>query len=685
MYWWPGMKKDIATYVSKCLTCLKAKAEHQRPSGLLQRPEIPEWKWDNITVDFFMKLPLSKSGHDTIRVVVDRLTKSAHFLAAREDYNMEKLAGLYIDEIVARHGVPVSIILDRDGWFTSHFWQTLQKALGTRMDMSTAYHPQTDGQRPFEILERVGPVAYRLRFPEELSSVHDTFHVLNLKKCLTDANLHVLPDEIKINKTLRFVEEPVEIMDREVKSLKRSKLTIVKVYWNSKRGLEFTWERADHMKANMLIKYLFKYISKGPDRIIAKINKSIGEAFTSTGKDKGRNQTKRKVMTSLDYGKMLKLQSNVITSSGDKDVNLSKLYLATRDVQEGIQLNCCFLRFRVSVDLSSPLGSGFELSGDGLEPLFLTSKYERLANFCYACGRLGHDDDACSFSKNPIYSKHLIEGMRSNPVKRISPPSDLSMVSLLGLDLKPLVGDSVSHVTHTACTSTVSPSTTNASLVKSINVSTSSTATSSGKNQKKMGGNVHRRSQKAKSVSSSRALSFENSSTLVDVHIVNMSVDPPKLDSGVGRPLTVSNLRELCRVHRPDVVLLLETKNKQNKLESIRWSTCFNGHFYVDSMGRSGGLALWWRDNLAINVEFQEFINASNLFDVPFNGLNCKWDNNRAGDANIRERIDRFLVNDAFLEASPHQTLTHHLLIGSDHALCYIILVLHHRDNKNPL
>ncbi|GJY97434.1 putative reverse transcriptase domain-containing protein [Tanacetum coccineum] len=136
----------ITTYVSKCLNCLKVKAEHQRPSGLLQQPEIPEWKWDNITMDFITKLHRSKSGHDTIWVVVDRLTKSAHFLATREDYSMEKLARLYIDEIVARHGVPMLIISDRDRRFTSRFWQTLQKALGTRLDMSMAYHPQMHGQ-----------------------------------------------------------------------------------------------------------------------------------------------------------------------------------------------------------------------------------------------------------------------------------------------------------------------------------------------------------------------------------------------------------------------------------------------------------------------------------------------------------------------------------------------------------
>ncbi|GJV38917.1 putative reverse transcriptase domain-containing protein [Tanacetum coccineum] len=109
-YWWPGMKKDIAEYVSKCLTCLKVKAEHQRPSGLLQQPEIPVWKWEGIAMDFVTKLPRTSSGHDTIWVIVDRLTKSAHFLPMREDYKMDRLARLYLNEIVARHGVPISII-----------------------------------------------------------------------------------------------------------------------------------------------------------------------------------------------------------------------------------------------------------------------------------------------------------------------------------------------------------------------------------------------------------------------------------------------------------------------------------------------------------------------------------------------------------------------------------------------
>ncbi|GJW86683.1 putative reverse transcriptase domain-containing protein [Tanacetum coccineum] len=104
LYWWPGMKRDIAEYVSRCLTCSKIKAEHQKPLGFLQQPEIPEWKWEKITMDFVTKLPKSSSGHDTIWVVVDRLTKSAHFLPIREDYKTEKLAKIYTNEIVARHG-----------------------------------------------------------------------------------------------------------------------------------------------------------------------------------------------------------------------------------------------------------------------------------------------------------------------------------------------------------------------------------------------------------------------------------------------------------------------------------------------------------------------------------------------------------------------------------------------------
>ncbi|GJV63950.1 putative reverse transcriptase domain-containing protein [Tanacetum coccineum] len=121
LYWWPNMKADIATYVSKCLTCARVKAEHQRPSGLLVQPEIPEWKWDNIMMDFITKLPKSSQGFDTIWVIVDRLTKYVHFLPIRENDPLDKLARLYLNRIVARHGIPASIICDRDGRFTLNF------------------------------------------------------------------------------------------------------------------------------------------------------------------------------------------------------------------------------------------------------------------------------------------------------------------------------------------------------------------------------------------------------------------------------------------------------------------------------------------------------------------------------------------------------------------------------------
>ncbi|GJY99171.1 putative reverse transcriptase domain-containing protein [Tanacetum coccineum] len=311
LYWWPNMKAEIATYISKCLTCAKVKIEYQKPSGLLVQPEIPQWKYENITMDFVTKLSKTAADQDTIWVIVDRLTKSAHFLPMREDDTLEKLTRQYLKEVVSKHRVPVSIISDRDGKFTSHFWKSLNKALGSRLDMSTTYHPETDGQSertiqtledmlrscvldfgkgwdrhlplvefsynnsyhtsikaapfealyadirrkslefqvgdkvmlkvspwkgvirfgkrgkpnpryigPFKILAKVGTVAYRLELPEQLSIVHSTFHVSKLKKCLADEPLAILLDEIQVDDKLNFIEEPVEIMDREVKRLK---------------------------------------------------------------------------------------------------------------------------------------------------------------------------------------------------------------------------------------------------------------------------------------------------------------------------------------------------------------------------------------------------------------------------------------------------------------------------------
>ncbi|KAL0291840.1 UNVERIFIED_CONTAM: Transposon Ty3-G Gag-Pol polyprotein [Sesamum radiatum] len=154
-YWWQTMKKDVAEFVAKCMTCQQVKAEHQAPAGKLRPLSIPEWKWEKITMDFVVGLPRTFRKHDAIWVIVDRLTKSAHFLPIRQGDSLDKLAELYVAEIVRLHGVPVSIVSDRDPRFTSRFWGSLQKALGTKLHFSTAFHPQTNGQseRTIQTLE----------------------------------------------------------------------------------------------------------------------------------------------------------------------------------------------------------------------------------------------------------------------------------------------------------------------------------------------------------------------------------------------------------------------------------------------------------------------------------------------------------------------------------------------------
>ncbi|GKE96992.1 putative reverse transcriptase domain-containing protein, partial [Tanacetum coccineum] len=184
LYWWPNMKADIGTYVSKCLTCAKVKAEHQKPSGLLQQPEI--------------------------------LNGVVHFRKRR------KLSPRYIG--------------------------------------------------PFKILAKVGPVAYTLELPEELKGIHSTFHVSNLKKCLAEGDVGVPIDEIQLDDKLRMIKEPVEVVDRVVKRFKQSRIPIDKVCWNSKRGLEFTWEREDQIKK----KYPNLFTSKDKVREEDKLSRAPG-------------------------------------------------------------------------------------------------------------------------------------------------------------------------------------------------------------------------------------------------------------------------------------------------------------------------------------------------------------------------------------------------------------------------
>ncbi|GJY94567.1 putative reverse transcriptase domain-containing protein [Tanacetum coccineum] len=213
------------------------------------------WKWENIIMDFITKLLKTSTGQDTIWVIVDRLIKSTHFLPMRENDSMEKLTRQYIKEVITRHGVSVSIISYRDG----RRRKPLEFEVGDKVMLKLSpwkgvirfgkwekLNPRYI--RPFKVLAKVRIVAYRLELPDQLSCVHSTFHVSNLKKCLSDELLAVPLDEIQIDDKLNFIEESVEIMDREVKRLKQSRIPIVKVLWNSRRCPEFTWEREDQMK-----------------------------------------------------------------------------------------------------------------------------------------------------------------------------------------------------------------------------------------------------------------------------------------------------------------------------------------------------------------------------------------------------------------------------------------------------
>ena len=154
-FWWPSLKRSIAQFVARCLTCQQVKGERKKPGGELQLLEIPNWKWEDISMDFVSGLPRTRGRNDSIWVIVDRLTKSAHFIPIRKTSDLGALARLYLKEIVRLHGAPRSIVSDRDSRFVSRFWTSLQEALGTKLSMSTAYHPQSDGQteRTIQTLE----------------------------------------------------------------------------------------------------------------------------------------------------------------------------------------------------------------------------------------------------------------------------------------------------------------------------------------------------------------------------------------------------------------------------------------------------------------------------------------------------------------------------------------------------
>jgi hypothetical protein len=154
-YWWYGMKRAIAEYVALCDNCQRVKVKCQRPAGLLQPLKIPERKCEEISMDFIVGLPKTQSGNDSILVIVDHLSKVAHFIPVKTTYKGSKLAELYIARIVCLHGVPKKIVSDRGTQFTSKFWEKLHESMDTKLNFSSAYHPQTDGQtdRVNQILE----------------------------------------------------------------------------------------------------------------------------------------------------------------------------------------------------------------------------------------------------------------------------------------------------------------------------------------------------------------------------------------------------------------------------------------------------------------------------------------------------------------------------------------------------
>ncbi|KAL0561346.1 hypothetical protein IC582_001771 [Cucumis melo] len=388
VYWWRGMKREVADFVSRCLVCQQVKAPRQHPAGLLQPLSVPGWKWESVSMDFITGLPKTLKGYTVIWVVADRLTKSAHFVPGKSTYTASKWGQLYMTEIVRLHGVPVSIISDRDARFTSKFWKGLQLALGTRLDFSTAFHPQTDCQTerlnqiledmlracvlefsgswdshlhlmefaynnsyqatvgmapfealygkccrslvcwgevgeqrmlglelvqttnaaiqkirarmlkaqsrqksyadvrrkdlefevgdmvflkvapmkgvlrfakkgklsprfvgPFEILERIGPVAYRLALPPSFAAVHDVFHISMLRKYVADPTHVVDFEPLQFSENLSYEEQPVEVLAREVKKLRSREIPLVKILWQNHGVEEATWEKEEDMRA----------------------------------------------------------------------------------------------------------------------------------------------------------------------------------------------------------------------------------------------------------------------------------------------------------------------------------------------------------------------------------------------------------------------------------------------------
>ncbi|KAL5564584.1 hypothetical protein UlMin_027748 [Ulmus minor] len=230
-YWWRGMKRDVAQFIAKCMTCQQVKAEHQRPGGQLQSLPIPEWKWDHITMDFVTDLPKMPSGYDAIWVVVDRLTKSAHFIPIKVTYKLDKLSRLYFAY---------------NNSYQSSIGMAPYEALYGRPCRSPLFGvkgklaPRYIG--PFEIMSRVGEVAYRLALPPQLGHVHNVFHVSMLRKSEPNFSHVIQWDEVPIQKDATYEEMPLQILEWKLKVLRKREIPLVKVLWQHHVIEDSTWE-----------------------------------------------------------------------------------------------------------------------------------------------------------------------------------------------------------------------------------------------------------------------------------------------------------------------------------------------------------------------------------------------------------------------------------------------------------
>ncbi|GAU50224.1 hypothetical protein TSUD_141520 [Trifolium subterraneum] len=300
-YWWPNMKVEIAEFVSRCIVCQQVKIEHQKPAGSLQPLERPEWKWEYITMDFVSGLPRNQKGEDSIWVIVDRLTKSAHFIAVKSTYKASRYhASIGMTPYEALYGrkcrTPLCWTEVGDKGVLGQYiiQETTLKIKSVKENMKIAQSRQKSyadhGRRPMEfdeddhvflrvtpklglrgvfktkklarryigpyqILKRVGLVAYQLPFPPSMSRMHDVFHVSQLRKFIPDPFVPVELESIDLRPDLTYQPDPIRIVDRDVKTLRNKKIPIVKVEWAQSPDGEFTWELESEMMTNY--PYLF--------------------------------------------------------------------------------------------------------------------------------------------------------------------------------------------------------------------------------------------------------------------------------------------------------------------------------------------------------------------------------------------------------------------------------------------